>query len=100
MKVAELEAKLRRKENEVRILHSAMANVRSGFSRSGSNDQSESDSESAFTLFALGEGVGIGAVASTFGLRSNDESLQSVRGKGFGHEPRPAVHFLDPTPAR
>ena len=49
MKVAKLEAKLKLKENEVRILHSAMANVTSDFSRSGSNDQSES----AFTFFAL-----------------------------------------------
>ena len=96
MKVAKLEAKLKLKENEVRILHSAMANVTSDFSRSGSNDQSES----AFTFFALDEGCGIGAVASSFDLRSNDESLQSVPVKGFGHEPRPAVHFLDPTPAR
>jgi len=88
MKVAKLEAKLKLKENEVRILHSAMANVTSGFSRFGSNDQSES----AFTLFALDEGFGIGAVASSLDLRSNDESLQSVGVKGFGHEPRPAVH--------
>merc|ERR1719474_2629412 len=41
-KVAELEAKLNLKENEVRRLHFAMANVRSGFSRSGNNNQSES----------------------------------------------------------
>ena len=46
MKVAKLEAKLKLKEKEVRIPHSAMANVTSGFSRSGSNDQSDSDSES------------------------------------------------------
>ena len=100
MKVAKLEAKLKLKEKEVRILHSAMANVTSGFSRSGSNDQSDSDSESAFTIFAPGEGFGIGAVASSLDLRGNDESLRSVRVKSFGHEPRPAVHFLDPTPAR
>ena len=92
-----------------------MANVRSGFARSGSNNQSES----AFykgQQSALGEGFGIGAgvnifdsgsqhsaVVSSFDFGRRDESesaLQSVRVKGFGHEPRPAVHFLDPTPAR
>ena len=112
MKVAELEAKLKLKDNEVRRLHCELVDVRSGFSCSGNNNQSES----TFTLFAHGEGFGIGAgvnifdsgsqhsaVVSSFDFGRRDESesaLQSVRVKGFGHEPRPAVHFLDPTPAR
>ena len=112
MKAAELKANLKLKENEVRSLHCELVDVRSGFSCSGNNNQSES----TFTLFAHGEGFGIGAgvnifdsgsqhsaVVSSFDFGRRDESesaLQSVRVKGFGHEPRPAVHFLDPTPAR
>ena len=66
MKVAELEAKLERKENE------------------------EADKRKALKMK-------VAELEAKLKLKENEvRRLHS----DFGHEPRPAVHFLDPTPAR
>ena len=91
MKVAELEANLKRKENEEADKRKAFEMIVSELVAKLKRKENEEAGKRKALRMKVAE------LEAKLKLKENEvRRLYS----DFGHEPRPAVHFLDPTPAR